>query len=105
MAGGMRTRPGIPLKDRRLDFGADGPPRPIASRDHRSQRHCWVAVDGHSPRPGLVLEWRQQPATGEWLALVVYVIEDEGSAPYTVQGWLPSTTLRPAVCLASSRNE
>ena len=87
MAGGMGRGRGIPLRDRPVAT-------PGAAR--RPSRHCWVegTMDSPGPWPGVVVEWRRDPASGLWSALVVYVVTDD-TRPITVQAWVDSRYLRP----------
>ncbi len=96
MAGGMRSGLGIPLKDRPVvGPGAHLPKDP--PRKKSPVRHCWVEgpADHPGPWPGVVVEWRRDPITGSWTALVVYVVT-EGPSSTTVQCWLSADYLRPA---------
>ncbi len=85
------------------------PPRPPAA-DRRSRpahegarerpvvlRHCWVSGLGSAPgrHPGLLAEWRHDPATGRWLGRVVYAVDEQGRA-VLVERWVPAEHLTPA---------
>ncbi|GAB3059160.1 hypothetical protein GCM10027053_21340 [Intrasporangium mesophilum] len=86
----MGFRRGVPLRDRPL--AGPGAPKQAVAR----QRHCWVeGPDDHpGPWPGVVVEWRRDPGTSDWTALVVYVVTD-GLRSTTVQTWLSARYLRP----------
>ena len=84
----MRSRHGVPLRDRPVSIGDDKQEVP-----HRGggQRHCWVQGSLESPGPhaGLIQTWRHGPAG--WEALVVYVLVDNASDDVTtVQTWMPA---------------
>lgn len=85
----MTSGRGVPLRDRSVA---------LTKGDTALQtrvRHCWVTgpEEDPGPWPGLILEWRRDPAG--WSALVVYVIAGE-SAATTVQTWVLQVHLRPA---------
>ena len=82
----MRTKPGIPLRDRSGPVspvvappaadpaaGATGGPAAPAGTG------CWIDSE-HPPIPGVVLDWRQH-TDGQWYALVT--------------AWLPRSALTP----------
>lgn len=99
VAGGTGYRRGVPLSQRPVDTGPAPTPPGVtapATRQPAGRRHCWVrAVDGtDEPHPGLLLEWRQQPA-GRWQALVVYTVH-ESEAVTLVQQWLAADLVAPA---------
>lgn len=87
----MRSGLGVPLRDRPVVA-------PGASTRRTCVRHCWVQgpADAPGPWPGVVVEWRRDPTTGSWNALVVYVVT-EGTSSSTVQCWLSARLLRPAL--------
>jgi hypothetical protein len=91
MAGGMRRGQGVPLRDRPVVTPGQ------ASERRAPVRHCWVdgPADPPGPWPGVVVEWRRDPVSGDWSALVVYVVT-EAACSTTVQTWLSSRFLRPA---------
>lgn len=90
MAGGMIPGRGVPLRDR--------PVAPLRSDEapRTHVRHCWVTgpAEDPGPWPGLILEWRKDPANG-WSALVVYAITAE-TVTTTVQTWVAAGHLRPS---------
>jgi hypothetical protein len=89
MAGGMIPGRGVPLRDRPVaPLKSDAAPR-------TQVRHCWVTgpAEDPGPWPGLILEWRKDPANG-WSALVVYAITAE-TVTTTVQTWVAAVYLRP----------
>ena len=88
MAGGMGRGRGVPLRDRPV-VTPGGPRR-------QPSHHCWVEGPAESPGPwpGVVVEWRRDPASSTWSALVVYVVNDD-APPTTIQTWLDARHLRP----------
>jgi hypothetical protein len=95
-APGARQRPSgrPPPPARRPEQGPEQRP------ERRAGRHVWVlAVDG-ARRPGLLTQWRREPAgdghgEGSWTGLVVYAVEVDGQ-PALIQVWIPADRLRPA---------
>lgn len=116
---------GIPLKDRvRVDQPSEPAQEPVsaAGAEHPG-RHCWVSVpvDGSSPRPGLLLEWRRaghlwegrvvrnsgrlKPSRGlildwkregrHWEALVVWHDREGSLKPVVKMDWLRTEDLIP----------
>ena len=80
MAGGMRTKPGVPLADRAGPVTPD--PVPVPPPDGVEPppgTACWITCGGKQV-PGIVLGWQQQP-DGAWHGLVT--------------AWLPRTDLTP----------
>lgn len=66
------------------------------SRDCCPARHCWVsdAADRQGvKRPGLLVEWRQAPAS--WEGRVVYAAELRPGQWALVTEWLPAALLAP----------
>lgn len=57
-------------------------------------RHCWVTtpVDGPTPRPGLLLEWRRV-GRGRWEGRVVYAAELRPGRWAAVEEWVPAELL------------
>lgn len=104
--GGHGTGSGLPLSERRRvgknpeDAVAQVPdrdPEP-ASRDARVPtrpgQHCWVSlpVDGPTPCPGLLVEWRQADR-GRWEGRVVYVATLRPGRWSLVEEWIPAELL------------
>ena len=80
MAGGMRTKPGVPLQDRAGPVTPDTeavPPAPGVEPPPGTA--CWITC-GDTQVPGIVIGWQQQP-DGAWHALV--------------SAWWPRTSLTP----------
>ena len=66
-------------------------PRPAGTR------HCWVTglPDAPGRHAGLLVEWRRDVPPGDWLARVVYAVDEAGS-PVLVEAWLSARHLTPA---------
>lgn len=60
-------------------------------------RHCWISlpVDGSTPRPGLLLEWRQV-VRGRWEGRVVYVAQLRPGRWAVVEEWVAAELLTAA---------
>jgi len=87
--GGYGKGSGVPLRDR-----VTGSPPAAEEPSKHPARHCWVSipVDGHTPRPGLLVEWRKVER-GRWEGRVVYVAELRPGRWAVVEEWLPSEYL------------
>ena len=80
MAGGMRTKPGVPLADRAGPVTTDPVAAPeVDGVEPPPGTACWI-THGDTRVPGIVLGWQQQP-DGAWHGLVT--------------AWLPRTDLTP----------
>ena len=102
MAGGMGRRSGPTLADRlAASTSSAAPPAADAPEPSRERpvvvRHCWVSGVPGSPgrHPGLLAEWRHEPATGRWSGRVVYALDDHGRG-VLVERWVPAEHLTPA---------
>ena len=102
MAGGMGRRSGPTLADRLAASGGGTPPAADRAAEGRRERpvvtrHCWVSGLPGSPgrHPGLLAEWRHDPATGRWLGRVVYAVDEHGRG-VLVERWIPAEHLTPA---------
>ncbi len=102
MAGGMGRRSGPTLADRlTASTRSAAPPATEGTAPSRERpvvvRHCWVSGVPGSPgrHPGLLAEWRHDPATGSWSGRVVYALDDHGRA-VLVERWVQAEHLTPA---------
>lgn len=71
---------------------AGEPQTPVSVPRHRI-RHVFVAVrveDEIRERPGVLLDWAQDPSG--WIARVAYVADEEGTL---VVAWFPVAQLQP----------
>ena len=93
MAGGGYGGRGVPLHARSRT-GDTGPAAPVGQPC--PAKHCWVTVpvEGGGPRPGLLLEWRQDEG-GRWEGRVVYAAELRPGRWATVEEWLGEGLLDP----------
>lgn len=99
--GGYGQGSGVPLHAR-TRVGSSPVPAPVTgaspspSYDDEAcpARHCWVSVpvDGSTPRPGLLLEWRRVER-GRWEGRVVYAALLRPGRWATVEEWLPAELL------------
>lgn len=108
MAGGMNSRAGMTLAERSARSGI-GPPvasqPPAVQQDPAPQevqsqppgvpsaRHCWVIDAPMSPGrwPGVLVQWRRDPARG-WQGFAVWVADDD-DGPVLLQTWLDAQYL------------
>ena len=92
MAGGYGRGSGIPLGERVRTRAAPAPLSP--EPEPCPARHCWVSapVDGSSPRPALLLEWRQVE-NGRWEGRVVYAARLRPGRWAAVEEWVPAELL------------
>ena len=69
---------------------AGQPSREPDARTGCPARHCWVTapVDGGTPRPGLLLEWRR--GDRGWEGRVAYAAQLRAARWGTVEEWLPA---------------
>lgn len=121
MAGGMTPGRGVPIGQRPVvPPGGTIPPEPPAPLERVDDvppgpdpaacdpaggcvagpgpaahpRHVWVADPDGSRHPGVLVE-QARNGQGEWLALVVSVVEFPAGGAYTRQGWVPARTVTP----------
>jgi hypothetical protein len=76
---------------------AGRPPDEVEEGGECPARHCWVTspVDGGTPRPGLLLEWRR--AEHGWEGRVAYAAELRAERWAAVEEWLPADAVAAVV--------